>query len=90
MLYKKTPPWGVFLALLGFAEVIAYYAGGLFIMEGVTLFNYEDQLYDIFSHPFRNYWNSMSTVCMITAFIIWLMAVSYFLVYYRDYHFGAE
>lgn len=90
MLNKKTTPWGIFLFLLGLAEAFAYYAGGLFVTGDVTFFNYEEKLYDILTHPFRNYWNEMSVACMITAFIIWLMAVSYFQIYYRDYHFGIE
>lgn len=35
-------------------------------------------------------WNDRTPMVMGIASILWLMGVSYFLTYYRNYHFGAE
>ena len=44
----------------------------------------------LFLHPFHNWWNDKTPMVMGTGLILWLMGVSYFLTYYRDYHFGKE
>ena len=56
----------------------------------MTVFNYGQKLLYIFLHPFHIWWNDKTFMVMGTAGILWLMGVSYFLTYYRDYHFGKE
>lgn len=90
MYQKKKTPWGILLMLLLALEILSYYAGGLFKVEGVTVFNYQDKFYKILTHPFRNYWNTTTIAVMAVGFVIWLMAVSYFITYFRNYHFGIE
>ena len=68
----------------------SYYISGLFILPDVTLINHGEYLTYILLHPFRFWWNEKTPVVMGTACILWLMGVSYFLTYYRNYHFGAE
>lgn len=68
----------------------SYYISGLFILPDVTLINYGEYLTYILLYPFRFWWNEKTPVVMGTACILWLMGVSYFLTYYRNYHFGAE
>lgn len=41
-------------------------------------------------HPFNTWWNEKTLMVMGSACILWLMGVSYFLTYYRSYHFGKE
>ena len=50
MIQKKKTPWGLLFLLLVMAEILAYYAGGLFKLDGVTLYNYQDKLMEILSH----------------------------------------
>lgn len=90
MIQKKKTPWGLLLLLLVMAEILAYYAGGLFKLDGVTLYNYQDKLMEILSHPFQSWFHEKTPAVMGTALILWLMAVSYFLIYYRDFHFDIE
>ncbi|MBR0341628.1 MAG: type IV secretory system conjugative DNA transfer family protein [Oscillospiraceae bacterium] len=52
--------------------------------------NYGEKLVYIFLHPFHIWWNDKTLMVMGTACILWLMGVSWFLTYYRDYHFGKE
>ena len=75
---------------LVFILVGAYFVSGLFTLPDVTLLNYGEKLIYIFLHPFHNWWNDKTPMVMGTGLILWLMGVSYFLTYYRDYHFGQE
>ena len=75
---------------LVFILVGAYFVSGLFTLPDVTLLNYGEKLIYIFLHPFHNWWNDKTPMVMGTGLILWLMGVSYFLTYYRDYHFGKE
>ena len=79
----------LYIALL-FILAGAYYVSGLFTFSDVNLINYGDYLTYILLHPFHLWWNDKTPVVMGTACILWLMGVSYFLTYYRNYHFGAE
>ncbi len=91
MIRKRTIPWGILCLVLFLLEIFAYYFGGLFTLHGVTLENYQDKLvYEILLHPFRNYWNDTTVGIMGIALVLWLMGVSYFITYYRNYHFGKE
>ena len=68
----------------------AYFVSGPFTLPDVSLLNYGEKLTYIFLHPFHNWWNDKTPMVMGTGLILWLMGVSYFLTYYRDYHFGKE
>ena len=68
----------------------AYFISGIFTFPDVNLFNYGEKLTYILLHPFHNWWNDKTPMVMGTGLILWLMGVSYFLTYYRDYHFGKE
>ena len=68
----------------------SYFVSGIFTFQDVTLLNYGEKLSYVFLHPFHIWWNDKTLMVMGTACILWLMGVSYFLTYYRDYHFGKE
>ena len=87
---KKQIPWHILYVLLCIMLIAAYFISGLFILPDVTLINYGEYLTYIILHPFHLWWNDKTPVVMGTACILWLMGVSYFLTYYRNYHFGAE
>ena len=90
MTTKKKIPWELLYIALLFILAGAYYVSGLFTFSDVNLINYGDYLTYILLHPFHLWWNDKTPVVMGTACILWLMGVSYFLTYYRNYHFGAE
>ncbi len=90
MTKKKRIPWELLYIALLFILAGAYYVSGLFAFPDVTLINYREYLTYILLHPFHFWWNDKTPVVMGTACILWLMGVSYFLTYYRNYHFGAE
>ena len=68
----------------------SYFVSGIFTFPDVNLLNYGEKLVYIFLHPFHIWWNDKTLMVMGTACILWLMGVSWFLTYYRDYHFGKE
>lgn len=91
MIKKRNIPWSILVFVLFVLEIFAYYFSGLFDLQGVTLSNYQEKFLDeILLHPFQNYWNDATAGIMGVALILWLMAVSYFITYYRNYHFGKE
>ena len=90
MTEKRKTPWKLFFLLLLFVEVLAYYMGGLFLFEDLSLSNYEEKISFIFLHPFQNWFNERTPLTMGIGLILWLMAVSYFITYYRNYHFDKE
>lgn len=90
MTEKRKIPWKLFWILLLVIEIFAYYAGGLFTFQDLALSNYEEKLSYIFLHPIHNWFNERTPLTMGLALILWLMAVSYFITYYRDYHFDKE
>ena len=51
----------------------------------INLLNYGEKLKFIVLHPFHIWWNEKTPVAMGIAIILWLMGVSYFLTYYRNY-----
>ena len=90
MTEKRKTPWKLFFLLLLFVEVLAYYMGGLFLFEDLSLSNYGEKISFIFLHPFQNWFNERTPLTMGIGLILWLMAVSYFITYYRNYHFDKE
>lgn len=91
MIKKKTIPWEILFFILAVLEVSAYYFSGLFTLQSVSMANYQEKfLTEILLHPLRNYWNDTTIGIMGVALILWLMAVSYFITYYKNYHFGKE
>ena len=90
MTEKRKTPWNLFLLLLLLIEILSYYMGGLFLFGDLTLSNYKEKLAYIFMHPIHNWFNERTPLAMGIALILWLMAVSYFITYYRDYHFDKE
>ena len=87
---KKKTPWAALYMALVIMLAGAYFVSGLFTLPDVSLLNYGEKLTYIFLHPFHNWWNDKTPMVMGTGLILWLMGVSYFLTYYRDYHFGKE
>lgn len=90
MTQKRKPPWGMFLIGLVLVLLVSYYAAGLFLLDGVTMQNYQDKLTYIFLHPFRNWLNSKTSAVMGIALVAWAMFVCYYLTYYRNFHPDAE
>lgn len=90
MTEKRKTPWKLFFLLLLFVEILAYYMGGLFLFGDLSLSNYEEKISYIFLHPFHNWFNERTPLTMGIGLILWLMAVSYFITYYRNYHFDKE
>lgn len=68
----------------------SYFVSGIFTFPDVNLLNYGEKLAYVFLHPFHIWWNDKTLMVMGIACILWLMGVSWFLTYYRDYHFGKE
>lgn len=72
MIQKKKPPIKAFLVLLGVLLVGGYYLSGLFTFPSLNASNYSDLLLEIFTHPFRNYYNDMTTIILGCALIGWV------------------
>ncbi len=87
---KKRVPWGLLYIVLLLILVGAYFISGLFVFHDVSIINYREKLEYILLHPFHFWWNGKTPIVMGIACILWLMGVSYFLTYYRNYHFDAE
>ena len=68
----------------------AYFVSGLFTFSDMNMLNYGEKLEYVILHPLHLWWNEKTPVTMGIAIILWLMGVSYFLTYYRNYHFDAE
>ena len=90
MIVKKRIPWGLLYSVLLFMLAGTYFISGLFTFSDVNILNYGEKLEYILLHPFHPWWNDKIPMVMGTGLILWLMGVSYFLTYYRDYHFGKE
>ena len=87
---KYKIPWTTLFIVLFMMQAGSYYVSGLLSFPDVTMLNYEEKLVHIILHPFHPWWNERTPMVMGIAFILWLMGVSYFLTYYRNYHFNAE
>ncbi len=87
---RKKIPWGLLYLMLVFMLVGAYFMSGLFTFPDINMLNYGEKLEYIILHPLHLWWNEKTPVTMGIAIILWLMGVSYFLTYYRNYHFDAE
>ncbi len=87
---KKKIPIGLFVILLCGLLIFAYYVSGIFTYEGLSLNTIEMVLVDVFTHPFRNYFNDKTVMCIMAAFLIWMMIISYYLTYHRNFLSGAE
>ena len=90
MITRKRTPWGLLYFILLLMLAGAYFISGLFTFSDVNMLNYGEKIKYIFLHPFHLWWNDRTPMVMGIACILWLMGVSYFLTYYRNYHFGAE
>ena len=50
----------------------------------------KEKLAYIFMHPIHNWFNEKTLLAMGITPILWLLAVSYFITYCRDYHFDKD
>ena len=90
MIQKKKPPIKAFLVLLGVLLVGGYYLSGLFTFPSPNASNYSDLLLEIFTHPFRNYYNDMTTIILGCALIGWVFFVAWYLQHNRNTHPDVE
>lgn len=90
MIEEKKIPWGIFGILLVGLCVITYLGCGLFKLDGVTIYNYEENLLYILLHPFKNWWNEKTPAFLGLVFVMWIMFVAYYMDQNRNYHFGME
>ena len=90
MIQKKKPPIKAFLVLLGILLVGGYYLSGLFTFPSLNASNYSDLLLEIFMHPFRNYYNDMTTIILGCALIGWVFFVAWYLQHNRNTHPDVE
>lgn len=90
MIQKKKPPIKAFLVLLGVLLVGGYYLSGLFTFPSLNASNYSDLLLEIFTHPFRNYYNDMTTMILGCALIGWVFFVAWYLQHNRNTHPDVE
>ncbi len=86
---KETPRLMFGIILIGLC-VLAYFISGIFIYDNLSIHNIEAVLMDIVTHPFRNYFNEKTVMCIIGALLAWMMIVSYYLTYHRNFLTGAE
>lgn len=90
MIQKRKTPWGFFIFLLILVLICAYFISGLFLIQGVTVQNYQDKLLYILSHPLTLWFNEKTPAVMGVGVILWVMAVSHYLTYYRNFHPESE
>lgn len=90
MIQKRKTPWGFFVFLLILVLVCSYFISGLFLIQGVTVQNYQDKLLYILSHPLTLWLNEKTPAVMGMGAILWVMAVSHYLTYYRNFHPESE
>lgn len=68
---------------------MAYYIGGLFSLE-TNINNINSNLNYIFTHPLENWWNTNTPAVIGVAFIGWLLFVSWYITYNRNFLPGKE
>lgn len=86
MIHKKKPPIKAFLVLLGVLLLGGYYISGLFTFPSLNVSNYSNLLLEIFTHPFRNYWNDMTIIILGCAMIGWVFFIAWYLQHNRNTH----
>lgn len=83
---KQKKPTVLFALLLAGFLALGYYGGGIFCYPDVEFQEIEKLFGEILSHPFKNYWNDKSPACIGLGFLLWLLLMSYFEYYQRDFH----
>lgn len=87
---KKKTPWGALFALMVVFLVVSYFISGLFVMDGVTVQNYQDKLLYVILHPLYPWFNQYTPAVMGVGLIVWVLVVSYYITYHRNFHPEAE
>ena len=65
--------------------VVAYFVGGIFKINDVSLVNIGDALGYVISHPLENWFNSKTPIVFAFAFVVFMMVYSYLVNYYRNF-----
>lgn len=86
---KKETPYGVFFFVLVVFLVFGYFLSGLFIIPDASLENFKENLLYVFMHPLGN-WNDKTPIMFAAAFILWLLLISYYMYYYRNFQMEME
>ncbi len=87
---QKKRPYVFFILLLLLILAASYYMSGLFCDGKPSLLTLEADLVEILSHPFRNYWNDKSAVCLCTGLLGWMYFLTWYSYHNRDFMFGRE
>ena len=90
MIQKRNKPFLIYGLLLPPMLVLAYFIGGVFRFDDLTLMNFQDRLAFIFEHPMAGWMNEKTPACLGVALLCWVLLVNYLSYHYRNYHFGKE
>lgn len=85
---KKETPYGVFLFILVVFLIMGYFLSGLYNLTGSDMI-FNEKIKYLITHSL-SCWNEKTPAVMIAALIAWLIAISYYQYYYRNFQMEME
>lgn len=82
---KKTSPKEIVIVLAVLLAVCAYFVGGIFKINNISLVNIGDALGYVISHPLENWFNPKTPIIFACAFVVFMVVYSYLVNYYRNF-----
>lgn len=82
---QSKTPWGIFLVLLVVLEFFCYGISGVFQLSNVSIENLEESICYSFLH-LQEAWNGKTPAVLGIGVLIWLLFVSRYLQFHRNYH----
>lgn len=80
----------VLLAIGIILLAVSYLFSGVFTFPDISLLTLEKHLAEVFLHPWRNWWNDKTLLCIGIGFIIWLFIGSFMIAESGKYMEGRE
>ncbi|MCP1102000.1 type IV secretion system protein VirD4 [Aequitasia blattaphilus] len=90
MIYKRKPPYSLYIISLILFTVFGYFLGGIHKFKEVTINNLQENFTYIVTHPLTNWWNDKSLAWIGLLFVAWIMFVSWYSTNNRNFHFDRE
>lgn len=87
---KKKFNWKPWAALLVIALFAGYVCSGIFTFDDLNIENLSQYLGYVFMHPFNNWFNEKTGVCILISLMVWMFAMTYFLASMKNYMPGKE
>lgn len=87
---KKKLKWKPLLIIFFIIMIAGYYFSGIFLFNDLSIMNVDEKLLHIFTHPFRNYFNTKTGPVLLIAGFIYLIMILYGLGNMKNYMPGRE